>query len=108
MIDSGGGGDDDNDSIGNQIVWRHILAPIRVPPNMKYLRVPWFTDMLQSLQSHQSLCDDDVEPTKRREEEDRNLDVEPVDEEPDVRVSYLSKLSLEATFHISLSLHRGR
>ena len=44
-----------------------------------------------------------VEPTRRRGEENRSPDVEPVDEEQDIQVSYLSKLSPEAACHNSSS-----
>ena len=46
-----------------------------------------------------------MEPTRLRVEESRNPGVERVSEEQDIQASYLSKMSQEATFHNSLSLH---
>ena len=46
-----------------------------------------------------------AEPTRLRGEENRSPGVERVSEEQDIQASYLSKMSQEATFHNSSSLH---
>ena len=46
-----------------------------------------------------------VEPTRLRGEESHSPGVERVSEEQDIQASYLSKMSQEATFHNSSSLH---